>query len=111
MKLRDLRSQVTPRDMRVPLRRGDGAMAEKLLDRPQIGAAVEELGRDGVAEHVRSDGLLDTRGSRQLLERVGDALGGERTAQAIEKERLVLDHETLPTREIRAENLPRIRIG
>src|SRR5262245_3054921 len=39
--------------MRVALRRGERRMPEQLLDRPQVRAAVQEMGRAGVAQCVR----------------------------------------------------------
>ena len=38
--------------MGVPLRRGEGRVAEHLLDDAEVGAAVEEVGGAGVAESV-----------------------------------------------------------
>ena len=42
-------------DVRVPLRRPDVGVAEHLLDAPQVGAALEQVGRERMAEEVRVD--------------------------------------------------------
>ena len=42
-------------EMRVQLGRGDTRMSEQLLDHAQVGAALEQMGRKGVAEGVRAD--------------------------------------------------------
>src|SRR5204862_1337543 len=46
------RLEAAPRDVRVDLGGGEVLVAEQLLDRPQIGAAVEEVAREAVAERV-----------------------------------------------------------
>ncbi len=38
--------------MGVDLGRGQALVAEKLLDDPQVGAAIEQVGREAVAEGV-----------------------------------------------------------
>jgi hypothetical protein len=40
-------------DMGVNLRGRDVGVTEKLLHRAQIGAAIKEMAREGVAEHMR----------------------------------------------------------
>jgi hypothetical protein len=40
-------------DVRVDLRRRERAVAEELLDHAQVGAALEQVRREGVAELVR----------------------------------------------------------
>ena len=46
-----------PGQMRVELCRGDTRMTEQLLDDPQVGAALEEMGGKRVAQGVRADPL------------------------------------------------------
>src|SRR3954451_15802754 len=43
----------------VDLRRAHGAVAQELLDRPQVGAPVQEVRREGVTQRVRRDPALD----------------------------------------------------
>ena len=53
-------------------------VAEHRLDRAQIGAAVEQVAGEGMAQHVRRDpGRVDAGGRRQLLEQLGEALAGQ----------------------------------
>ena len=40
-------------DVRVPLRRSDVGVAEHLLDASQVGAAFEQVRREGMAEEMR----------------------------------------------------------
>src|SRR5215211_7772241 len=49
----------------VDLRRREGAVAEQLLDRPQVGAALEQVGREGVPEPV---GVRDEAPQRARVE-------------------------------------------
>ena len=46
-------AQVARVDVAVELRRRERAVAEQLLDRAQVGAAVEQVGRERVPEAVR----------------------------------------------------------
>src|SRR5438132_1920067 len=47
--------QPVERDVGVPLGRGQGGVAEQFLDRAQVRAAVQEVGREGMAERVGRD--------------------------------------------------------
>ena len=62
--------------MGVDLRRGDVGMAEHLLDRTQVGAAFQQVRREGVTQQVRLDGHGDAgalrRHARQVLRGHGD---------------------------------------
>ena len=50
-------------------------MAEQLLHRAQVGAAVEQMAGEGVAQHVRDDALGVEAGLLgQLLQVLGEAL-------------------------------------
>ena len=65
-------------NVRVDLSRRDVGMAEELLDRAQVGAAVEEVAREGVAQDVWADALRrDAGGGGDVLEFLGEALTGE----------------------------------
>src|SRR6185295_4553155 len=46
------RLEAAPRDVRVDLGGGEVAVAEQLLDRSQVGAPVEEVAREAMAERV-----------------------------------------------------------
>jgi hypothetical protein len=50
-----------PRDLEVSvlLRGAERAVAEELLDRAQVGALLEEMGGEGVAQGVRVHAALD----------------------------------------------------
>ena len=50
-------------DVGVDLRGGDVGVAEHGLDRAQVGAALEQMGRERVAQLVRGDVAGDARGS------------------------------------------------
>jgi len=50
-------------DVGVDLSGGDVGVAEHFLDGAEVGTVVEEMGRKGVAEHVRGDILTDVGGS------------------------------------------------
>src|SRR3954447_14637052 len=43
----------------VGLRRRDRGMTEQLLDRAQVGATLQQVGREGMAQRVRMDRSLD----------------------------------------------------
>ena len=46
--------------VRVELGRGDTRMSEQLLDDPQVGAALEQVRRERVAQRVRADAVRET---------------------------------------------------
>ena len=59
-------------------------MAEQLLDRAEVGAAVEQVGRGGVAEGVRPDGAADDRaeGARhEVVDRARSEPGAARAEE------------------------------
>lgn len=71
------------KDVGVDLRRRDIGVAEKLLDRAQIGAAVEEMAGERMAQDVRADALWSYAcGGCHLLQFLGEALAGEMTLGA-----------------------------
>ena len=59
-------------------------MAEQLLDGAQVGAAVEEVGGEGVAQRVRVGGRVGPP-----VEQPADVAGREAPAAAVEEHRLV----------------------
>src|SRR5215208_4173843 len=66
----------------VDLSRAHGAVAQQLLDRPQVGASVQEVRRERVAQRVRPDPALDRGVSRPRLQAPPDVRGGQ-TATAL----------------------------
>src|SRR5208283_256715 len=61
-------SQPLAIDVRVDLGGADVGVAEHRLHRPQVGAPLEQVGREAVAKLVRADVLPDTCGQGQALE-------------------------------------------
>ena len=51
-------------EMRVELRGGDTRMPEQLLDDAQVGAALEQVRRERVAQRVRADPVGEARAVR-----------------------------------------------
>ena len=65
-------------DMGVDLGGRDVGMAEQLLHRAEIGASLEQMAGEGVAEHVRRDPRrLDARAERERLQLLTETLSGE----------------------------------
>src|SRR5918998_396332 len=54
--------------VRVQLRRADTRMAEQLLDDAQVGSALQQVGRERVAQRVRADAVREPGGSRGGLD-------------------------------------------
>ena len=74
--------------MRVELRRGQGGVAEQLLHRPQVGAALEQVGGGGVAQPVRADvGRARDLGDAPVHQRAHRALVDPPAAGAEEERR------------------------
>ena len=55
--------QAVDRDMRVDLGRTEVGVSQEFLHDAQIGAVVEQMGREGMAQHVRMHGLEIGRAS------------------------------------------------
>ena len=55
-------------DVRVDLRRGQIGVTEHHLNGAQIGAALEQMRRERVPQHVRAQGLRQTRLPRVALQ-------------------------------------------
>ena len=62
-------------DMQVDLCRGDGAVAEKLLDEFDVGAFFQKKGCEGVADHVGRHMFIYAGKIGILSEQKADALG------------------------------------
>ena len=58
----DYPSEAVPRHVGVDLGGGDVRVAKKLLHRAQIGAALQEVGGEGVAQNVRAHALAVNSG-------------------------------------------------
>src|SRR6187549_4298771 len=79
------------RNQRIDLRRGKAAVAEQHLQRAQVGAVVEQVRGEAVAQAVRADPRrVDARAQRQLLHRAPELLAAERLALARQEQRLEL---------------------
>src|SRR5581483_955548 len=71
----------------VDLRRRDVGMTQELLHGAQVGAALEQVAGEGVAQHVRRDARrLDPRRDRQRLELLTEALARQMLAPGRRKE-------------------------
>src|ERR1043165_6971605 len=92
-----------PGEVRVQLGRGDTRMTEQLLDDAQIGTALEQMGRERVAQRVGADpprqaGTLRRRrdrGPRLLPRRAPPATPGKGRA-APDRRDVMLREETAP---------------
>lgn len=67
-------------DVSVDLGRGDIGMAEEFLNDPQICAVFEEVSREGMAEQVRVDVLIDAGLFGPFFHNLADSIGRERSA-------------------------------
>jgi hypothetical protein len=73
--------------VRVQLRRGQVGMAEHLLNAPEVGASLEEMGRERVPEQVGVDPLgLETRLGGQPTQDEEGAGAGQRATLCVEEE-------------------------
>src|SRR3954468_18566658 len=75
----------------VELVRGDTRMSEQLLDDPQIRAALEEMGREGMAERVRRDIAGEPRPTGGGADHRERLLSGEPTTPIAEEQRTAPD--------------------
>ena len=66
--------QALPRDMGIDLGRRDVRMAEQKLDYPEVGAMVEQVGGEGVAQRVGREGFGNARFCRMALDQVSESL-------------------------------------
>ena len=73
-------------DVRVDLRRRNVDVSEHLLDGAQIGAALEQVRREGVTQRVRRDGLRDAGLIDVLAENLPGAHAREWLAARVQKE-------------------------
>src|SRR5262249_61143986 len=81
------RQEPLGRDVRVALGGGEGGVAQELLDAAQVGAHVEQVRGEAVAERVRMDVAAGAGDQGVLVEVAGDAAGREVRAAAVDEER------------------------
>ncbi len=72
--------------VRVDLRGGDAGVPEHGLHGTQIGAAFDEMGREGMAQHVRFDIAREARATCDRLDAPPAILSRQRTTRARQKE-------------------------
>ena len=60
-------------DVGIDLGRGQVAVAEQFLDAPEVGPAVEQVGREAVAQGVRAGAAVEAEGGEVALEQAADA--------------------------------------
>ncbi len=77
-------------DLGVLLRGREGGVAEEFLDGAQVGAAIEQVGGEGVAQGVRGDVLEDAGLQQPRFEVALDAARRQPAAAMIDKERLLV---------------------
>ena len=80
------RAQGAVAEMGVDLGRRHRRVAEQLLHDAQVGAALEQVRREGVAQHVRRDGLLDADRGRVPAHEPEHALAGDAASARVEQE-------------------------
>ena len=88
--LEDFLAQRLAVDVRINLGGSDFLVPQHRLDGAEVGPALEEVRREGVAEGVRADGLVDTRERGLLLDDGEDHDAGEGRAATVE-EKVVLE--------------------
>src|SRR5437867_7137118 len=74
-------------DVRVDLRRRDVGVAEHHLHGSQVGAALQQMRREGVTQHVRAELAPETDRASVLLEDLPEALPAHPSAPAVEEQR------------------------
>src|SRR5580692_8462465 len=81
-------AQVLGRDLGVALGRGDGRMAQELLDDPHVGPSAQHVGGAGVAQDVRADLVGQADAAGVLLDDAEDPDAGQPTATGVEEDGL-----------------------
>ena len=72
-------------DVRVDLGREDGLVSQHFLYDAQVGAVLDEVRREGVAEGVRGDFLADAGDQRLLLDEIENGHPAQRAAVFVEE--------------------------
>ena len=75
-------------DVRVALRGAQARMAEQLLDRPKVGAALQQVRRKGVAQRMRADARARAERGHVASHQPIDAAYGEPSAAVVHEERI-----------------------
>src|SRR5579863_1599286 len=75
--------QMTHADMSIALRSGETRMAEHLLNRAQVGAGVEQMRREAVAQTMRRQGRLEAGNGQPALEHLLHGARGQTPAAQI----------------------------
>src|SRR5215831_17729134 len=82
-------AQAPPGEVGVDLRRRDLLVSEQLLDGAQVGAALEQVGRETMAQRVGRAGRGDAGAGEAARDDAVDRARREREAVGIEEEALV----------------------
>ena len=90
MMLDNFTSESVPVDMCIDFSGGDRFMSQHALDGPQIGAAFQQMGGEGVAERMRTDILGDAGFFRQLLSMMKHHDAGEMVTPSLPKIQIIL---------------------
>ena len=87
---------------------GDRLVAEHLLDGPEVGAPLQEMGGEGMAEGVRADSLGDAGGRSQVADDVENHDATQGTAAPVQKQyvgAVALYVKLCPLRKIQLDEL------
>src|SRR3954447_3397905 len=79
-------SQPCLEDVRVDLRRRYIGVAEHQLNGPQVSAALEQVRRERMAEHVRADRRRQIGAARVVLQDLPEADAAQRAAARVEEQ-------------------------
>jgi len=74
--------------VRVPLRGAEARVAEQLLNRAQVGAALQQVGRERVTQRMRADARTGTACSDIAPNKAIDTAGRQTSAPIVDKQRL-----------------------
>src|SRR5262245_46071500 len=73
-------------DVRVDLGRGEIGVAEHQLNRPEVGATVEQVCRERMAEHVRAERPRETGAAAVPFENLPETDATERSAACVHEQ-------------------------
>ena len=76
--------------MRIDLGRTEVGVSQEFLHDAQIGPVVEQMGREGMAQHVRMNGLVETGLHGVFVEQILDPPGRERLVGMVDEDELAL---------------------
>ena len=104
MMRRDQLLQAVAHDMGIDLRGGDVGVAEHFLDAAQIGAVLQQMAGEGVAQHVGRQALRVEPGiERQLLQQLRATLARQMAAAAARRKQIARFRLGLEERAARRE--------